>query len=218
MKWYRRHWYSFNLIFLLIALLWAITFSHSRLQLILLLNFCVILIHQFEEFCFPGGGPAVSNIALAQHPVHPDRYPLNENNNMVINVCVGDIFYLLPVFFPQIGWLGLAPTLFGFMQLYVHGVTENRKLGTYYNGGLASVILGHVPLGIWYLLTAYHTGMLTIINILLAVIYIIFVAKVLMQWLGFKVLGNQNSPYPFDQTEMHRFHIDEKLAKKHEHD
>ena len=58
----------------------------------------------------------------------PDRYPLNQNSGLIINIFCAYPFYLLAVFFPQTIWLGLAPALFGFGQFIVHGVITNRKL------------------------------------------------------------------------------------------
>jgi hypothetical protein len=41
----------------------------------------------------------------------PDRYPLNQNNALIVNVFAAYPFYLAPVFFPEAIWLGLAPVL-----------------------------------------------------------------------------------------------------------
>ena len=110
----RRHWYNIGLIvaILCIVLLPFIWESMSFLQIVLLLNFIVILIHQFEEYGLPGGEPTIMNTVLQQSPT-PDRYPLNQNSAMVTNVVTAYLFYLLPVFFPNIVWLGLAPIIFG---------------------------------------------------------------------------------------------------------
>nr|WP_248736158.1 HXXEE domain-containing protein [Neobacillus rhizosphaerae] len=62
--------------------------------------------------------------------------------------------YLVPVFLPDVIWLGLAPMLFGMMQFVVHGIMTPKKLGQFYNPGLAAVVLGHIPLGIYYSISA----------------------------------------------------------------
>lgn len=36
-----------------------------------------LFIHQFEQYCFPGGEPAIMNIVLQNSDI-PDRYPLNQ--------------------------------------------------------------------------------------------------------------------------------------------
>lgn len=56
-------------------------------------------------------------------------------------------------------WLGLGQVLFGLIgQVIVHGVIMNRKLKTLYNPGLVAVVLGHVPLGILYLMEVVGQG------------------------------------------------------------
>jgi hypothetical protein len=42
---------------------------------LLLLNFVVLLVHQFEEYGWPGGFPAIMNMVLQPSPT-PDHYKL----------------------------------------------------------------------------------------------------------------------------------------------
>jgi hypothetical protein len=46
------------------------------LRKLMLMSFIAILIHQFEEYGFPGGEPAIANMVM-QPSDTPDRYPLN---------------------------------------------------------------------------------------------------------------------------------------------
>jgi Protein of unknown function with HXXEE motif len=56
------------------------------------------------------------------------------------------------VLFPGVIWLGLGQVLFGLVgQVIFHGIVTNLKLKSWYNPGLAALMLGHVSLGIWYL-------------------------------------------------------------------
>ena len=82
-------------------------------QRLLLLNFVVLLVHQFEEYAWPGGFPATMNTVLQPSPT-PDHYKLNQNSATAVNVLAAYGFYLIAVFFPTVIWLGLAPVLFGF--------------------------------------------------------------------------------------------------------
>lgn len=59
MKFYCRHWYSVNLIIAVIIGCFLI-FNWGGLvviQRLVLLNLIALLIHQFEEYGFPGGEP-----------------------------------------------------------------------------------------------------------------------------------------------------------------
>ena len=58
----------------------------STVQWILLLNFAVILIHQFEEYRYPVGEPWILNEVFQPKGGPVDRYPLNQLNATFINV------------------------------------------------------------------------------------------------------------------------------------
>jgi hypothetical protein len=147
MQFLRRHWYILGLPVAIIALAWGWMSDLTRVQWILLLNFVVLLLHQFEEYAWPGGEPWIINEVMQPKGNRPDRYPLNQNNAFFINVPMAWSFYLVPVFFPTAIWVGLAPVVFGIGQFVAHGIANNRKLKTLYNPGLAAVVLGHIPLG-----------------------------------------------------------------------
>src|SRR4051794_27529008 len=115
MKLLRRHWYNIGAVVAFATLSYAaIKWRQMNVSsLLLLLNFVALLLHQFEEYGWPGREPAILNMVL-QTSDRPDRYPLNQNSAMVLNVLAAYGFYLIPVFFPNVYWLGIAPTLFGF--------------------------------------------------------------------------------------------------------
>ena len=63
------------------------------------------------------------------------------------------VLYVPPIIFPDAIWFGLAPILFdGLAQLIVHAIVNNKMLGTYYNAGLATVVFGHLPIAIIYII------------------------------------------------------------------
>ncbi|WP_019424439.1 HXXEE domain-containing protein [Paenibacillus sp. OSY-SE] len=124
------------------------------IQGILWLSFIAILFHQFEEYRCPGYFGGLFNVVIFKSE-HPERYPLNTQSAMVINLIIAYLFYLLPVLFPDVIWLGLAPILMGFFQFIWHGVFANIKAKTIYNPGLFAVLFLHIPIGAWYI---YHIG------------------------------------------------------------
>lgn len=124
------------------------------------LSFIAILLHQFEEYRWPGYFAGLFNKVLFQSKT-PERYPLNQQSAMIINLIIAYVFYLPPVFFPSVVWLGLAPILMGFFQIIWHGIFANIKAKSIYNPGLFSAIFLHLPIGIWYIKSAYEQNMLT---------------------------------------------------------
>jgi len=178
----------------------------EMLQRLLIMNFAALLIHQFEEYGFPGGEPAIMNIVL-QNSDMPDRYPLNQLSAMVGNVIAAYPFYLLPVFLPNVIWLGLAPILFGMMQFMVHGVITNKKLKSIYNPGLGAVVLLHVPIGIYYIYYVVSNGLTNGAVWIMATVYTIAFAALAVGALTYKVMPDKNTKFVFNKVEMNRFHV-----------
>lgn len=94
------------------------------------LSFVAILFHQFEEYRWPGYFAGLFNNVMFKSDT-PDHYPLNTQSAMIINVAIAYVFYLLPVWFPQVVWLGLAPIFMGFFQVVWHGIVVNIKAKPY---------------------------------------------------------------------------------------
>src|SRR6516164_10613815 len=134
MKFYRDNWYYIGgILFVALAFTIGLTGNNiNPLQRILALSFMSLLVHQFEEYAIPGGFPAVWNMAVIGEKEAPDRYPLNRLTCVCVNTFLAYPFYILPIVFPRIIWLGLAQILFGMAgQLLVHGIVINRKLHSY---------------------------------------------------------------------------------------
>jgi hypothetical protein len=214
MRFVRRHWYEVGAVAAVgaavgLVLMWQ---DVGVLRRLLLINFIVLLVHQYEEYGWPGGEPAIMNMALQRSPA-PDRYPLNQNSAMVINVLAAYGFYLVPVFFPTVIWLGLAPVLFGILQFVIHGVMTNVKLRSVYNPGLAAVVLGHIPVGIYYLYVVHARGLVSVWDLVFGVAYLLafqylFLVKMTHTW-----LADRDSPYAFAAEEMCRFNVPQKLER-----
>ena len=177
-----------------------------------MLNFIAILLHQFEEYGFPGGEPAIMNILLQNSPT-PERYPLNQNAAMITNVVAGYIFYLIPVFFPNIIWIALAPILFGMSQFIIHGIVTNIKLKSFYNPGLGAVTLLHIPIGIYYIYYIQSNSLSSIWDWIIGIIYMIAFAFIVVNKMTRTWLADKDSPYHFSEEEMKRFNVQEKVNK-----
>lgn len=214
MKFLRRHWYDIGGVVAIVAAACLVIFW-NRLEVlarIQLMSFIAILVHQYEEYGFPGGEPAVTNMVMQPSDL-PDRYPLNQNSAMIGNVLVAYTVYLLPVFFPHVIWLGLAPILMGMGQFIVHGVITNYKLKSFYNPGLGAVVFLHIPIGIYYIYYIVSNGLATGADWLVGVVYLVVLMAVVGRGVTYGVLASRDSQYPFDQDEMERFQVKEKLAR-----
>lgn len=210
-----RHWYNIGLaVALAAAALLAIFWKDMSVLLRLnTISFIAMLIHQFEEYGFPGGEPMIMNLALQGSDI-PDQYPLNQFSAMFTNVFFAYVIYLLPVLFPNVIWLGIAPMLMGMMQFVVHGIITNLKMKSIYNPGLGAVVFLHIPVGVAYIrhitVNQFASGGTWVIGILYTVIATGFV----LGYLTYIGLSDRSSKWKFDEVELKRFHVEEKLEKK----
>lgn len=152
MDMYRKHWQDIGgvLAMLITGSLALFGKRLSRPRLFSALNLAAMLVHQFEEYRFPGTFPGQFNGGLFKSK-KPDRYPMNTHTAMVVNVGFFDSFYLLSVLFPRKVWLGLSPVLLGFFQALGHALLFPRLVGARYSAGALSAMFLHVPFGIAYL-------------------------------------------------------------------
>ncbi len=217
MKFLRNHWYDIGVIPFAIGLFYLILnwSSTSVLQKIAIMNFMVIFWHQFEEYRFPGGEAAITNMAnQSQEERLAKRYPLNQNNAMVINMAAAYIMYLLPVIFPNVMWIGFTPVVFGMSQLIVHVIMTPRKIGNkIYSPGASAVVFGHIPLGIWWLYYTISNGLLNWMSVVGGIVYLaVFIGGFMMK-IGYGVLQSEDSKYVFPDDEFERGGYAERIRR-----
>jgi len=217
MKFIRNHWYDLGLIPMTGTLVYLMINWNATeiLQKIALVNFCVIFWHQFEEYRFPGGEPAITNLAMQPKKEGPvDCYPLNQNNAMVINVVAAYIVYALPVFFPRLLWLGFMPIVFGMSQFIMHGILTPRKIGNkFYSPGFCAVAFGHVPLGLLWFYQTISKGWLGWPDVVLGLIYQGAFIALFMRKVGYDWLADLDSKYQFPKEEFERGGYAERIRR-----
>lgn len=171
-----------------------------EVERLLWLSFIAILVHQFEEYRWPGYFAGLFN-GLIFKSDHPERYPLNTQSAMIINLVIAYVFYLVPVFFPQVVWLGLAPIFMGFFQFIWHGIFANRKAKTIYNPGLFAVVFLHIPIGAWYIQYIISTDMVTLLDWMIGTFYFVVAVYILIVK-GNLWLKDENSRYAFSRQQL----------------
>ena len=167
------------------------------------MNLAALLVHQYEEYEDPGYFPGQFNGGLF-HSDRPERYPLNSNVAMIINVPLGYTSYALPVLFPKKRWLGLAPVLFGFGQAVGHGLVFNRLAHDRYSPGFLASLFLHIPIGSQYLRALKENGPIEGSHWRKAGLYTIAFAVSSVAAPNV-VLRDRNSPYAFTAKQVGRF-------------
>ncbi len=213
MGFYRKNWYYFGAIYF-VAISFSVIVWHnsfSVIRLLLIMSFMALLVHQFEEYAKPGGFPSIFNTVVLGEKKIPNHYPLNPNSAMITNVYLGYTFYIIPIFFPNLIWLGIAQIMFGIFQIIIHGIVINIKLKSLYNPGLASVILLHFPIGIYYINYVVMHNLANAVDFIIG-IALTLVAGFIIIFIPVKFGANKESKYHFSDIEMGGF-AKEKVAK-----
>ncbi len=172
----------------------------SRPQRFAALNFAALTAHQYEEYEDPGYFPGQFNAGVL-HSDEPDRYPLNTNTALIVNVPLAYTFYALPIAFPRQRVLGIAPVLFGFLQAAGHGTIFPRLAGDRYSPGFLASLLLHVPIGVNYLRALHAEEPIKRSDLAKAAVYNL--AFAISSIAGPNILlKNKNSPYRFTAKQM----------------
>lgn len=177
-----QHWYELAIYIATgVALLLALgTWTFE--QRILLISLCLIHVHFFEEFGFPGGF-VWGGLKVEQRQVDPDvsRWPLNMLSAWWGNEWFAFFVYLLPLLFSQYHWLVLAAVIFAFAEGIMHLVVFNIGLRSWYNPGLVTAVFGLVPVSVWYLFQSVPQARFTWLDFVIAIVWI-----GVNYWLAFK--------------------------------
>jgi hypothetical protein len=211
-----RHWHDVGVVSAVVAGTYlAVAWNDiGFLQRLLLLNFIVVLLHQFEEYSWPGGFPAMANLVLMTGKFTSRFFmPLNQLSSAAANLTFAYVFYLLPVFFPHTIWLGLATVIQGFLQVLAHGILGNYMIRSLYNPGVVTAVFGWLPLGVVYIYYIQKNGLASGWEWLAAVGYMIVAMALMFYVVEQRIFGGENPPYPFDQDEMERGGVKRKFER-----
>ncbi|MBT8339843.1 MAG: HXXEE domain-containing protein [Desulfatitalea sp.] len=194
---YRRHWFDVGGILLVIGgcILSFVWKELSTVQLLLTAMWFAQLLHNIEEYRWPGYLPGQMNVGMFNSDT-PDRYPFNTNSAMIINTLFAYPVYVLPIFFPNLIWLGLGPVLIAFAQIPSHTILPIRKLKVRYSPGIITCVFLHLPIGILYVRQILAEGLVHPIDWLYSAIYAVFIGLVLVQG-PIRLFRDKNTPYRF---------------------
>ncbi|WP_214070087.1 HXXEE domain-containing protein [Mucilaginibacter sp. dw_454] len=148
----RKHWFDLGGLLALVAAVYLVTRFNTMTtqQKILWLSLISLFIHQLEEYRYPGYFPGMVNAAVYGSN-QPDRYPLNTQTSLIVNVVMGWAAYLLAALFgDQFKWLGIGTVLISLGNFFAHTLFFNIKGKTFYNPGILTGIVLFLPVAIWY--------------------------------------------------------------------
>ena len=172
--WLKKEWAKVGLILsiYLFVMLFVFVCKYDFVLFILLLQTPLYMLHQTEEYIFPGGFGKFFNTKIFN--LATEDKPLDENFIFYVNVIL--IWIALPVF-------GLLSTLnysFGLWLPYfslfagVAHIALALKARKLYNPGLLMSLFINIPVGLWSIL--YIMGQGLIVNFFLNVYFVIGLA------------------------------------------
>jgi hypothetical protein len=199
MKFFRQRWFQVGLILAIIVLCVVAVERQqmSNFRILLCVSLVTLFIHQFEEYRLPGYFPRMINTKFFESRA-PDRFPLNANTALIINVLLGWLLYALAIVFADKAlWLATATIVVSAANVVAHLVLFNVKGKTHYNPGMASAVLLFVPMTIGYFVYLQHHHLLHADNLVVGI-----GVGALINYFGiFKLIGilsDKRSPYPFE--------------------
>ena len=201
MKFIRHHWFDLGLV---LAVLTAAYIANNDLlpfSLLLWLSLISLFLHQFEEYRWPGKFPLMLNTVMFDSP-HPDRYPLNTNIALIINVVIGWTSYFLAALLAENAlWLVIATMLVSAGNFFVHTFIFNIKGRRFYNPGMATGILLFAPITATFFVSTISSGIATPLDWIFgiglgAVLNVAGIFK-MIDW-----LKDENTPYAFPAAMM----------------
>jgi len=190
MKFLRAHWYDIGGVLAVITLI-GIMASFAGLsdyRLLMWLSLVSLFFHQMEEYRIVGTFPGMINSRMFKSDI-PDRYPLNTNTSLIINVGVGWTLYLAAALAGErLVWLGMAAILVSLGNILAHTLVFNIRGKTLYNAGLATSWLFLAPCVFFFfrIVTEQHLATATdyAIGVPLGIIINVLLVVKLITWLA----------------------------------
>lgn len=204
---FRLHWFDFGIILAVLLSIGLIITRPQGMELLMWLSFGSLLLHQTEEWRFPGYFPGMLNVAMFKSQT-PDRYPLNANSGMIINVVIGWGSYLLAaLLWDRMMWLAIATLIVSAGNIVAHTFIFNFKGKTLYNPGLITSWLCFFPIICEFFILTNSKNLISIGDWVLGL-----TAGALLNYFGVyhmvEVMANRHTEYVFPK----RFLVPEKTS------
>jgi hypothetical protein len=146
MNFFRYHWFDLGFLFAIALAIALYVIQPTGMTLLLWLSLGTLFLHQVEEWRFPGYFPGMANTVMFKSDM-PDRFPLNANSGMLINVVLGWGGYILAaLLWQQAIWLVIATMLVSLGNIFAHTIIFNIKGKTIYNPGLITSWVFFAPM------------------------------------------------------------------------
>lgn len=203
MDFLRKHWYDIGgIIGILILILLLFYYQEfSNYELLMYLSLASLFFHQLEEYRIVGTFPGMINQNIF-HSDLPDRYPLNSNTSLIINVYLGWTIYLIAAISGEkYIWLGMAAIFVSLGNIIAHTFFFNIKGKTFFNAGIVTSWIFFAPCVFFFFKIIHQENLVSmtdyLIGIPLGIAINIFGVLKPIKW-----LANKNTTYIFEQRQL----------------
>jgi hypothetical protein len=170
MNFMRLHWFDLGLVLAAMVGGFMLIAHPAGLALLLWVSLITLFLHQVEEYRYPGYFPGMMNSVMFSSK-QSDRYPLNTNTALIVNVIVGWLSYLLAALFTDKAlWLGTATILVSAGNFVAHTFLFNIKGKTFYNPGMLTADLLFLPIVIYFFAFVIQNNLATPLDWVLGII------------------------------------------------
>ncbi len=199
----RKHWYDIGGVLSIIVLAFVcMRFKTlTDYELLMYLSLISLFFHQLEEYRIAATFPGMMNRVMFKSDL-PDRYPLNTNTALIVNVVAGWLFYFLAAYFSEKAiWLGLVVMMVSSGNFIVHTFVFNIKGKTFYNAGMITSWLFFAPCVYFFFHIIYSENLITTTDYFIGIpmgiaLNVIGIIK-LVDW-----LKNKNTKYIFEDRNL----------------
>lgn len=133
------HWISAYLAG--VAALVAILVPMEPVTKLLFAANCVLLLHFYEEFGWPGGFPWMGmKVLMGSNEMDSTKWNCNNLSSMFGNWGFLFLVYILPLCLPGVRFLTLGAMIFLFAEVLMHWVIFPIRIGSFYNPGMVTSI------------------------------------------------------------------------------
>lgn len=202
MNFIRKHWYDIGGVFAISIVIYFLPAKQLKpYDYIVWFSLFSLFLHQLEEYRIVGTFPGMVNKVMYNSD-QPDRFPLNTNTSVYVNVYMGwTSYFLAAIFGEKAVWLGIATILVSLGNIIAHTTVFNIKGKTFYNAGLATSWLLFAPCIYFFFRTIHIENIVTttdyLIGIPLGIILNIVGILKLIDW-----FSDKNTSYIFEQRNL----------------
>ena len=137
MNFLRKHWFDLAGIGVILAAAYLILAWQelSTYRQIMWVSLITLFLHEIEEYRVIGTFPGMFNKVMFKSDI-PDRYPINMNTSLVVNVPIAWSIYLLAALVGENAvWLGMASLLISVGNIVIHVFILNIKVKRLFKRG-----------------------------------------------------------------------------------